>query len=245
MKDFYNFIGSLIFIMTLNLDGFSQETVVFKSKDGLEITADLYQVENSKSTILLCHQAGYSRGEYINTAKELNVLGYSCMAIDQRSGNKVNSVINQTNTRAKAQGLPTNFLDARQDIEVAIDYLYKVNDNKQLIIVGSSYSAALVLLIGKENDKDKVKAVASFSPGEYLKGVDVTNAIANYNKKIFVTSSNKEAEGVTKLVHKIASGYVTQYVPSEKGIHGSRALWKTTEGSSGYWKSFKKFLKKQ
>jgi len=241
MKGFYNFIGSLIFIMSFNLDGFAQETVVFKSKDGLQITADLYQVENPKLTILLCHQAGYSRGEYLNTAKELNALGYSCMAIDQRSGNKVNSVINQTNTRAKEQGLPTNFLVARQDIEAAIDYLYKVNDNKRLIIVGSSYSAALVLLIGKENDK--VKAVASFSPGEYLKGVDVTNAIANYNKKIFVTSSNKEAEGVAKLVHKIASDYVTQYVPIEKGIHGSRALWKQTEGSNGYWKSFKEFLK--
>ena len=60
--------------------GFAQQTVVFQSKDGLEITADLYQVENPKLTILLCHQAGYSRGEYINTAKKINALGYSCMA---------------------------------------------------------------------------------------------------------------------------------------------------------------------
>ena len=34
------------------------------------------------------------------------------------------------------------------------------------------------------------------------------SAIANYNKQVFVTSSNKEAVGVAKLVHKIASDYV-------------------------------------
>ena len=45
----------------------------------------------------------------------------------QRSGNKVNNVVNQTNSNAKAQGLSTNFLDAKQDIETAIDYLYIVS----------------------------------------------------------------------------------------------------------------------
>ena len=39
--------------------------IVFNSEDGLEITADLY-LKNDESTpfIVLCHQAGGSRGEY-------------------------------------------------------------------------------------------------------------------------------------------------------------------------------------
>jgi len=38
----------------------------------------------------------YSRGEYIDTAIKLNELGYSVMAIDQRSGNSANGILNET-----------------------------------------------------------------------------------------------------------------------------------------------------
>jgi len=35
---------------------------------------------------------------------------------------------------------------------------------------------------------------------------------------------------------------VQHHKPLEKGIHGSRALWDSTEGANGYWKAFKTFL---
>lgn len=216
----------------------TMKKIEFPSKDGLIITADLYEIETSKNFILLCHQAGYSRGEYIATAKKLNTLGYSCMAIDQRSGNTVNGVKNQTALRAKEKGLATKYLDAKQDIEAAINFGYKKNNNKPIIIVGSSYSASLVLLIGAENEK--VKAVASFSPGEYLKGVNVTESIKGMVKPIFATSSKKEIEqtaGVLKLVKN-----VTHFKPNLKGIHGSRMLWESTVGNESCWKSFQYFL---
>lgn len=216
-------------------------SVEFESKDGLLITADLYEVENPKLMILLCHQAGYSRGEYIKTALRLNELGYSCMAIDQRSGKGVNGVVNQTNKRATAKELSTNYLDAKPDIQSAIAFLYKKNHNQSILIVGSSYSASLVLLIGKGNNK--VKAVATFSPGEYIKGINVTSTISNYNKPVFVTSSNSETLNVEALVSGISSDYLIHYKPKEKGIHGSRALWESTEGSEGYWNAFLTFLK--
>ena len=59
-------------------------TITFYAKDSVIITADTYFLEDIKPTVLLCHQAGYSRGEYLKTAKKLNALGFSCMAIDQR-----------------------------------------------------------------------------------------------------------------------------------------------------------------
>ena len=37
---------------------------VFPSKDSLLISADIYEVDEKKPLVLLCHQAGYSRGEY-------------------------------------------------------------------------------------------------------------------------------------------------------------------------------------
>ena len=219
----------------------AQEKIEFQSRDGLLITADLYEVENPKTTILLCHQAGYSRGEYIKTALQLNVLGYSCMAIDQRSGKGVNGIPNETMAKAKAKGLGTTYLDARQDIEAAVDFLYERSDEQPILIVGSSYSATLVLLIAIENKK--VKAVASFSPGEYYKGIDVNKEISSIEKLVYVTASKSETPDLTNLVSGISSEYLTHYKPSEKGIHGSRALWESTDGVDGYWKSFRDFLK--
>ena len=81
------------------------KTINFPSKDGLSITADLYLIKEAKDIILLCHQAGFSRGEYVETAKRLNKLGYSCLAIDQRSGKVVNGIVNQTAKLAIEKGV--------------------------------------------------------------------------------------------------------------------------------------------
>lgn len=212
----------------------------FPSKDSLLITADIYEVNGLKPTILLCHQAGFSRGEYKETALRLNLLGYSCLAIDQRSGNRVNEIKNETVLRAKERGLPTTYIDAQQDIEAAIDYMYTQNSNQPVIIVGSSYSASLVLLIGKNNSK--VKAIASFSPGEYLKGISMKDKLQGFKKPIFLTSSQKEIKQVEDLNIIMVDGFKFHFQPPFKGIHGSRALWETTEGNEKYWEAFEVFL---
>lgn len=215
------------------------KTITFPSKDSLAITADLYLIKNSKNFILLCHQAGFSRAEYIESAKKLNRLGYSCMAIDQRSGKVTKNIINETAKLAKEKGLASKYLDAKPDIESAIDYAHKLNDGK-IILVGSSYSAALSLLLATTNDK--VKAVAAFSPGEYLKGVPVTESISSLIKPTFVTSSKKEIEQVTGIIKNVKSDILVQFKPEIEGIHGSRVLWSRTEGNASYWKAFTEFL---
>lgn len=216
------------------------ETITFPSLDGVTITADVYKVDDEPITILLCHQAGYSRAEYKTTASKLNALGYSVMAIDQRSGQEVNGVMNETAKLAKAQELPTNYIDAKQDIEAALNFVYKNNGNKPIVIVGSSYSATLALLIANENEK--VKAVAAFSPGEYFPGMRIQDRIQSLKKPIFVTSSKEEVAAVSLLVKQVSVNNLTHYIPPEQGIHGSRALWESTVGYLGYWKAFKAFL---
>jgi len=236
----------LFLLLILSLTGYSQKcdnikTVTFPSKDNLTITADLYTTMKAKGFIVLCHQAGFSRGEYINTAKMLQKMDYSALAIDQRSGNKANGIVNETHLEAKQKGLSTTYLDAKQDIEAAIDYAYIANHNKSIILVGSSYSSSLVLLIATSNKK--VKAVASFSPGEYLRGVNLAESIKNLNKPTFVTSSKSEINQTAGVVRFVNTKYVTHFKPSVKGIHGSRALWETTQGNKNYWKAFTTFLK--
>jgi len=216
------------------------KTITFYAKDSVIITADTYFIKGIQPTVLLCHQAGFSRGEYIDTAKKLNELGFSCMAIDQRSGKEVNGLVNQTALDANAKKMNVGYAGAKQDLEAAIDYLYEMNGNQPIILVGSSYSASLTLWIGSENKK--VKAAAAFSPGEYLKGINLAETIKLLKIPTFVTSSQRETPPVEKLLSNVKPKYITHFKPEVKGIHGSRALWNSTEGYEAYWNAFKTFI---
>jgi len=213
----------------------------FPSKDGLLISANSYEITNSSKYILLCHQAGYSRGEYRETAKKFNELGYNCLAIDARSGDKCNDMTNETAKRAKAAKKGTDYMDAEQDIIAAIDYISNKTGEK-VVLIGSSYSASLALKIGKENEN--VEAVLAFSPGEYLKNVDVAATIKGFNKPVFITSSKKEAKDYEKIAAAIESSVKDVFVPAEEGIHGSSALWEETKNNAEYWAAVKAFFGK-
>ncbi|MDF1838961.1 MAG: hypothetical protein P1V35_13905, partial [Planctomycetota bacterium] len=126
--------------------------LIFPSKDGLALRADLYAPHKDPKTpfIVLFHQAGWSRGEYEAIAPRLNRLGFNCMAVDQRSGGEVNGVENETAKRAKASKLPTEYVDAKQDLESALLYARKQLTTGPVLAWGSSYSASLVLQIAGE-----------------------------------------------------------------------------------------------
>lgn len=214
-------------------------TVEFKSGDGLRITADLYSVKRPRGFIVLCHRSHFNRGEYRESAPKLAMLGFTCLAIDQRSGMNVLGVRNETASRAKRKGLPTGYLEARPDIEAAVGYLYR-KSRRPIILVGSSYSASLALLIAKESPK--VGAVAAFSPGECLKGLSVAESIKGLVKPVYVTSAKKELTETARLLRFVDAKRKTWFKPKVAGAHGARALWEATEGHEGYWKSFVDFL---
>lgn len=225
------------------------KTITFFSEDSLKITADLYMTNEDRSTpfIILFHQAGWSRGEYMETAPNLNALGFNCMAVDQRSGGSVNEIKNETARRAKAQGIGTDYLDAYPDMTAAIEFA-KVNyaDGK-LIIWGSSYSAALVLHIaGQRKDID---AVMAFSPGEYFKKAGkpedwIQSSAKNLQVPVFITSAKGEKSYWEEIYRAIPSNEKTTFLPKTEGNHGSRALWSKFDDSAAYWKAVKDFLKK-
>jgi alpha-beta hydrolase superfamily lysophospholipase len=215
-------------------------TIQFDSKDGLAITADLYESSRPKGWILLCHRSHFNRGEYKNTATKLQQLGYTCMAIDQRSGMNVLGYTNETSTRAKKLGLPTGYLDAKPDIESAMDYLYKLSNRRSILLLGSSYSASLCLLIAVASPI--VEAVITYSPGEYLKDINLSTAITNINVPIYATAAKKEMGQVALIFAKTNQQLVSIYTPSVIGAHGSRVLWDQTPGNAEYWESLINFL---
>lgn len=229
-----------IFFIFLSVSVFAQLTVTFPSTDGITVTGDWYPVSSSLPVILLCHQNGFSRGEYSETALRLNKFGFNCLAIDQRTGNEVNGIKNETASAAKRKNLSTDYLDSEKDIVAAIDYLFKKYD-QQVILFGSSYSASLALIIASKNPN--VSSVIAFSPGEYFKdSLFVRKNIPSLLKPVFITSSLEESEKVTDLVKDVNSTVKIQYVPSTNGEHGSKALWSESKDNQQYWIALMSFL---
>ncbi len=220
----------------------AQKTITFNAKDGLKVTADLYEVKEDAPYIVLSHLSEHSRGEYKNTAVKLNALGFNCLAVDTRTGNEALGVINETAKEAKKQGLPTDFLSSEQDVLAAIDYADSLANHKGIILFGSSFSASLALKIGVSNPK--VKAIVAFSPGEHFGDkLTLRKEIENFNKPFFVTSSKKEAPDVATLISNIKSKTKEQFIPKRHGAHGSIALWDYTSNNEEYWLALTDFLK--
>lgn len=199
-----------------------QTSLEFKSRDGLLISADCYPAKPERN-VLLCHQSHCNRGEYRETAPRLAGLGFSCIAIDQRSGMNVFGVVNEPSTRAKHAGVATGYLDARQDIEAAVDFACRRNGGKPIVLFGSSYSAALALWIAACSDK--IAAVVSFSPGEHLKGVRLSEALAPLFKPVFATGALREINEVKGVLKAVQRKWITLFEPTVEGFHGSKALW--------------------
>ena len=219
---------------------FAQLTVTFPSLDSVTITADWYPVNSESQTILLCHQNGFSRGEYAESARKLNMIGFNCLAIDQRVGNEVNGVTNETALDAKKKNKPQTFADAEQDITAAVNWLFE-KYHRRVIILGSSYSASLALKVAMENDH--VFAAAAFSPGEYFGSADyISYHINGLAKPVFLTSSRDEAPAVTELAKDVMSLVKVQYIPKGQGDHGSKVLWSTRPENQDYWAALMSFL---
>ncbi|HET6990813.1 MAG TPA: dienelactone hydrolase family protein [Bacteroidia bacterium] len=215
--------------------------ISFQSLDGLVISGYSYFKSDSLPWILLCHQAGYSKGEYKETAPKFEALGFNCLAIDQRSGNEVNGIKNETAEHAKEQGKPTGYLDAEQDIRAAINYLFE-QTKKPVIVVGSSYSAGLVLKIATGNPL--VKAVLAFSPGEYYGDkLHLAESIKALDKPVFITSAKSESKDAKVIFDAIASKQKTFFEPTSPGVHASSCLWESTNDYKEYWVAVTAFLK--
>lgn len=215
----------------------------FPSLDSLPISANIYEVDKDAPVIVLCHQARYNKFEYSKIAETLNKWGFTCIAIDQRSGGPLGEEFNETNTRAKALNKSVDYLDAEQDIISAVNYASN-KYNKKIILWGSSYSSTLALYIASENSN--VAAVISFSPGDYFAAEKGTlkDKIIKLNKPMFVTSSKEESVELSKLFEKVPKNNTTvQFVPKSVGTHGSRVLWKTDENNLEYWNAIEIFLK--
>lgn len=220
----------------------AQEKVTFLAEDGLKITADLYETNSSNPYILLFHQDGYSRGEYRQTANKILKFGYNCLAVDLRSGGEVNYIQNHTALIAVQQGYSVDYLSSQKDIEAAIKWV-KERSEKQVVLLGSSFSASVSLLVAKNNPD--VKAVILFSPGEYFTPERmIQTEIKGFEKPVFAASSQRENTYVDELLSNVPSPNKTIFAPKTGGEHGSKSLWTSNPNNQEYWLALTMFFSK-
>jgi len=250
MKDLLVFVVLLLWASTDVLPQsktakFEGETIQFSSGDGIKVTADLYLTSDLQAPfIILYHQAGYSRGEYREIAPRLNEMGFNCMAVDQRSGDQVNGVINLTHQAAIKQNLTAEYWDALKDLEAAYIYVKYSLKPERIILWGSSYSAALVFYLGSEHH-DNIAGVLAFSPEEYfeINGKEIKSFAAKVTAPVFVTSAESEYPK-WKSIYDAVRSEKSSFLPENEGKHGSKALWNDNPGHEKYWQAVSDFLAK-
>ena len=211
------------------------DTVRFPASDGLEITAEA-SGDGNGPVVVLFHMAGSSRGEYTDIAPRLHALGYRTLAVDQRSGRSSNGVKNET-----AAQLPSDpgYGAAVPDLVAAVNYARGEMGASKIGVLGSSYSASLVLVLAGQAE-GSADAVMSFSPGEYFSDRSfVRKAAAQIDVPTFLTAARSEIRQVQPLADAIPSGAVV-FTPSGGGRHGAGTL--VSGDGAEYWTALEGFL---
>lgn len=217
--------------------------IEFKADDGAVVYADLYTLTNIDAgpVILLFHQAGWNAGEYEPIAPRLQRLGFTVLALDQRSGGEREGRVNQTVAK---RGDSTSYIEAYPDLVGALSWA-QARGADPVIIWGSSYSAALVFKLAAEHPK-QVAAVLAFSPGEYIDREQSTVAgwAKAVHQPIFATSApGKEVEATRTILAASPSPTKSQHLPAT-GVHGSSILRddKNAGATQPVWQAVESFL---
>ncbi|MGA7297460.1 MAG: alpha/beta fold hydrolase [Rhodanobacteraceae bacterium] len=186
--------------------------------------------------ILLFHQARANRHEYDAVVPDLTSAGFDTLAIDQRSGGDLFGGHNQTVAKL---GKSADYIDAMPDLEAALSWA-QARHYKTIVVVGSSYSSALVIVLAAQHPQ-AISAVASFSPGEYYKDKNlIKNAAAKVSVPFYITTDPDEESNVVEVLSKAHGDNITHYKPVT-GVHGASTLVKSRD-PKGYQANLKSFL---
>ncbi len=197
----------------------AEREVTFRAPDGTAVYGWYREAAAGGPLIVLFHQAASSHHEYDRIVPSLNALGFATLAVDQRAGGPM---FGANLTRRAFRDEPS-YLAALPDMEAAVGWA-AARHPREIIVWGSSYSAALVFLVAAHDAR--VEAVVAFSPGEYFDDKHlVRRAAAMLRIPIFADSaaSTDEIAQARAILETSPSARKTQYLP-RRGIHGSSTL---------------------
>lgn len=214
------------------------KNITFKVADGEVVYGTITRAKPDNHRILLLfHQAGANRHEYDPLISDFNAAGFDTLAIDQRAGGERWGFANKT---VAQRGVSATYHQAYPDLEGAL-YWAQQEDYKIIITVGSSYSAALNVILAKEHPKD-ITAIATFSPGEYLDDADaIKKAAAQVRLPFYVTAEpNLGEQRVDEVLRNFKGDNLTRYQP-KAGVHGASTLVRE-RNPKGYRENREQFM---
>jgi len=212
----------------------AQKTIFFIAADGVEVAADIYLKDKDQPFIILLHDGGYSRGEYVNLAGRLLNLNYNCLAVDLRYGAKSNGIKNITAENAGVKDKNLHDYHAIKDVEAAIDYIYRTY-HKQVILFGAGPGASLALAAASGNFK--VNGVVALSPGEYFMPYkNVKNQLQHLEIPILVAGTQTDKPYIMQFVENVPAKMVhTCFVDKNGSGIGNRVFAKSHPTHDKYW----------
>jgi pimeloyl-ACP methyl ester carboxylesterase len=217
--------------------GLAPETLTRTLPDGLEMTADYYAQRGRLPgpIVVACHMAGSSRGEFVEIAPEFSRYGCSLLAVDLRAGKEHGGVANQTAAAfEKKHGRAATYEEAYPDVVEAVKWARELRPEAKLILLGSSYSAALAIAFAGREPK-AVDAVLAFSPGEYIEGWTVALDARKVAVPVHVSCGNgpEEKGKAMRLYNALDKKLRSSYFPADSIVarHGAPLLIQPDEGA--------------
>ena len=207
----------------------SGDLTLLVAKDKTRVYASYYRALNNNTKLaIVFHQAESNRMEYEPVLSLFHVAGFDTLTVDQRSGGTRWGTDNIT---VKRIGESAEYAEAYPDMEAALNYAIK-RKYKNILLVGSSYSASLAIVLASKNP-DKISAVAAFSPGEYFPDKNrVKMAAARLAVPLYVTGATNEMKRVEEVIIKTDEQDVTIYRPLN-AVHGISSL-RQDQNPDGY-----------
>lgn len=204
------------------------ETIATTTVDGVTIYGEPYfgDLDNTNPLILLFHQGGSNgRGEYAQLTPWLNEAGFRAIAWDQRSGGETYGENNRTVDNLQGE-VPTEYCDTYADLNAALNYVIAEHLAEQVIVWGSSYSAALVFRLAAEHPEE-ISGLLAFSPASGGPMVDCRARLwadeISVPMAVFRPASEMERESSVEQKDILEAAGASFHV-IEQGIHGSSML---------------------
>lgn len=219
------------------------EPVTLTAADGVKVYGEHFPAAAKGAPLILAfHQARSSRAEYLPLAPRLNSAGFAVLTIDQRSGGGEFGGKNRT---VATLGRSAPYGAALADLEAALAWGRAQAKGAPVLVLGSSYSAALVFLLAAKHPTE-VQGLLAFSPGEYL---GTPNAVGQAARKVGVpvfidqASGGEELAASRAIFDALPGSDKTLFVPTT-GVHGAATLRRdrNAAGAEENWSAMMAFL---
>lgn len=234
----YTFSRTAAFYLALSLCSMAisaqEHQVTTRTTDGVTVFGQTYYSNLDKTTplILLFHQGGSNgRGEYSDIIPHFNRAGFRAIAWDQRSGGETYGNINRTVSEL-GDSVAKGYCDAYPDLVAALEFVKQNELADKVVVLGSSYSASLVVRLAAEH-QDSVSGVVSFSPasGGPMADCRARKWINNLNQPFLVFRPESEMSRESSQQQKViltAAG--AEFKVIEHGVHGASSLLDSRTG---------------